>query len=416
MKISVIRSQLSTLGLFLLLALVSVGYSTTNETSRSFIEPARALFISGVLFIVIVSLVLGRINRTQVTGLILLVALLLYSVITSHFSGSFSVGSMYLWRDGLVLISGVYIVSMKREADSEHAVAGLYVVYVLAILFLTVLIGGLDLAISPHFNFEYSSDIFETSVLYSQGISKFYGFGALAGIYLFAETSGRYSKWLYAFFSLVCLMLSVLGGARGDVLAMILVMMGFIAYRYKRKFFLLVLILGVSLFILAVNWDHLAEQFILFKRFSQVAHGDYGMRDVLFTRALALLSDEPVCLMIGCGLGYFQYYYNFEFGLYPHNVILELVITFGLPAVMILCILTFIGLKIYVRKSGGIDILVLLFTANLIIDLKSGYVFGSWLSITMMVYFVGICLASMLKPHVPDRRDFQALHSSAWGS
>lgn len=413
MKISTIRSHFSTLGLFFFLALVSVGYATTTESSRFFIEISRLLFIVGALLVISSSWVFGRINRTQLIASILLLSVLLYAVVASYLSGSFWAGSMYLWRDSLVLLPGVYILGLKRKAHNHYTVAALYVIYVVAALFMTISVGGLDLTIPPHFDFDYRNDMLGTSALYSQGISKFFGFGALAGIYLCAGTGGKYFKWLYALFSLTCLILSILGGARGDALAAILVVAGFVTYKYQKRFLLIFLMLSGLIFVLIEYWDYLANEFVFFERFSWVGRGDYGVRDVLFSQALALLSDEPGCLLAGCGLGYFQYHYNFDFGLYPHNVLLESVITFGLPAVIIFCILTFRGLKIYTKNVGGIDLLVLFFAMGMIIDLKSGYVFGNWLTMSMMMYFMGICLASLTKSPISKNADSQIFNPNA---
>ncbi len=394
------------------LALVSVGYATTNVASRFYIETSRMLLIIGVILVIAI-IAFGRINRTQLISSILLVAMLLYAVFISFLSGSFAVGSINIVRDGLVVITGAFVFGMPRDLRIINSVANMYAVYVVIVLVVTVFVRGIDLGFLPRFSFEYSAGMLGSSIVYSQGISKFFGLGVLIGVYLVVDSTGKYTKLLWFFFSLICLFLSIIGGARGDALAAILVVVGFVTYKLKKKALPFFLILGGLAFAVVEYWDDLAEQFVFFQRFAMLGRGDYGMRDVLFSEALTLLSDEPVCLIRGCGLGYFQYYYNYDFGLYPHNVFLESIITFGVPTVLILCILAYKGLKIYVKNISTIDFFILFFAMGIIIDLKSGYVFGNWLTMSMMMYFAGIGISTLLKPHSPNRSALCIDHSNA---
>ena len=77
----------------------------------------------------------------------------------------------------------------------------------------------------------------------------------------------------------------------------------------------------------------------------------FGNRDVLFVQSLDLLKSKFSCLFFGCGFNYFQVHYGYEFGMYPHNFILEMFITFGILVSIPILFLVLIGLlSEYINK------------------------------------------------------------------
>lgn len=115
------------------------------------------------------------------------------------------------------------------------------------------------------------------------------------------------------------------------------------------------------------------EDLLVFRRFEKFLFDGYlGLRDELIYLSLNLLYNEPKCLVLGCGFNFFQDYYGFNYGMYPHNVIIEFVITYGLFISIIIFSLVFIGLKNIIfskTKILLIDIFVIYF---FLIMLKSG--------------------------------------------
>jgi O-antigen ligase len=72
--------------------------------------------------------------------------------------------------------------------------------------------------------------------------------------------------------------------------------------------------------------------------------------------------------------------------MYPHNVVLESLVIFGLPLTAMFIFLIFRGSIIYYRRIGECD-LFLLFTFYAVgVSLKSGSFFGSWLALAGCLY------------------------------
>jgi hypothetical protein len=112
--------------------------------------------------------------------------------------------------------------------------------------------------------------------------------------------------------------LSALGGARGDFLVGGIVVLLIIIRCGSLKTGALIL-LPLLLFSLSYL-DISADDFLIIKRFSVIGDGNFGLRDVLLLQSIELLSEEIKCLAMGCGLNYFQIYYGYGYGMYPHNI------------------------------------------------------------------------------------------------
>ena len=58
------------------------------------------------------------------------------------------------------------------------------------------------------------------------------------------------------------------------------------------------------------------------------------MRDILWANGWELIASDSN-LITGNGFNYFQHYYGYDFGLYPHNLLIEIVISFGVIGVIL---------------------------------------------------------------------------------
>jgi hypothetical protein len=341
-------------------------------------------------------IIIGRIKKVQVFALAIFFFLVCYSVAASALSGSLELGAENLVRDAMVLVVGIFIIAASKNERIPLAVACAYVFYILAGFLGTVIVQGIDLSFPPRFLFDYSTNIAESVVVYSHGISVFFGFGAIGSAYIAGQANNKMGVLFWLFVTFFLLVLSILGGARGDTAAAILVVAGYLIYRYKSRYVIISLLgVGITL-LLIVYWEFLLDAFLFFQRFSEVAGGDYGMRDQLMLEVFRLLGDDPGFILLGRGIGYFQHYYGYSFGMYPHNVLLESIIVFGVPIIVLVITGALWGAKIYLSSTKHLDLLLLLFAASLIISLKSGYIFGSWLSMSIMMYFCGISLENLL--------------------
>jgi hypothetical protein len=149
------------------------------------------------------------------------------------------------------------------------------------------------------------------------------------------------------------------GGAIGEIFFCIVIIIFMLFRSLKKQFLLSNLIIFISILIL-LSID--LTDIYVFRRFNVFLETVNIRRIELAILSLNILKNEPHCLIIGCGFNFFQDYYNFNIGAYPHNIILEILITYGLIITIIIFILLFVGLKkIFFSNSELvlIDIIVL---------------------------------------------------------
>jgi len=110
--------------------------------------------------------------------------------------------------------------------------------------------------------------------------------------------------------------------------------------------------------------------------------------------AINLLSDNPRCLLFGCGFGFFQSYHMYDKGLYPHNSIVEAVIVFGLPVVLVVGALFLRGLYLYLRSKKSFDLILGFTLYSGLVSLKSQYLYSCWIFMVSVFYFSSLALPS----------------------
>ena len=379
-------------GLFLFLILISISHLTTNDTSRLIVVPIRLAAIVGVVFSLLILFALNKIKKKQLLAYSLYLSLVLYGTIMSILNGAFDLGQEQLPINIVVTLSGLTLMSMSFDRPLFESITKSYFLYVIFGLFATIIVGGLDLNFPPHFVFDYITNPEANDVReYSQGTSKFFGLGSVYAAYLLSKTKQKFYVLTLLFVVFTFLGLSLLGGARGESIAAIIVALGFLAFKCPLKIFIFLVLIGVFIFFSIEDWESQLNNLVIFQRLATVGGGDLGHRDVLLTQVINLLYQEPRCLAIGCGFGYFQSYYGYEFGMYPHNIVAEYLIVFGLPISVAFGLLVAGGIKLHHKNNNNkIDLFVLLFLYSALIDLKSGYVFGGWFFTASSMYFASI--------------------------
>jgi hypothetical protein len=159
-----------------------------------------------------------------------------------------------------------------------------------------------------------------------------------------------------------------------------------------KKNFITLLILLLFLIILSSNINY--EDLLVFKRFEILFYNNYlGLRDVLINLSLNLLYNEPKCLILGCGFSFFQDYYGFNYGMYPHNLILEFIITYGLLMSIVIFSLVFIGFKNIIFSKSKISLINIFVIYFFLISLKS----GTLISITTFPIIFYLIVKSKIK-------------------
>ncbi|ELA6780361.1 O-antigen ligase family protein [Vibrio alginolyticus] len=251
---------------------------------------------------------------------------------------------------------------------------------------LIIFLGGMETNFPPHFIFSYSDS------LYSQGITKFYMIGALVSLFLAMK-----SKKIFLIINLlafvVFISLSFLGSARGDFLFGIFVILVYLSFRYKSSF-IMAFLFSLILLINFVTMPSYSEEFLMLQRLQSVADGNLGTRDLLISNAIELVYENPVCLLTGCGFNYFQVYHSYEFGLYPHNILMEYLITFGLIITFLIFLLFYFGFS-KAQKDKEMTFTPVLSCYLLLLSLKSGSIF-EFLTLAIVSYYFsfGMCAIS----------------------
>jgi len=382
------RARYIEVSLFLAFFVTTIGLATTTHSSRFVIEMGRqvGVVLLIVLFFGLVWLDHGF-KRSALLGVVANVGLWAFGLFLAVLNGSVDLVSPTLIRDVSLGLVFLYFLSSSDSLPVSRLMAWLVLIYGALVFLLTVIVGGFEFSYPPRFYFEYSSDLVEKNVVYSQGVSKFYVFAAIAAIYLVFKESCRWLSIGLGFFTVIFLLLSLLGGARGDSVFGLFLVLCFVFSQLSgvgRFVFLGIVVVILFLAGGAVSF----EDFALYERFVAL-DGGIGPRQILYEQAVALLRSDGVCLTFGCGFGYFQHYYGYFAGSYPHNIFLELGIVFGVPLALLIVAASGYGVLSFLksRVSGG-GFIVLLFFYLAFIQMKSGTIVSAWLLNALAIYFV----------------------------
>lgn len=392
------NKNVASLGSLFFLILVTIGFLTTNDASRLFIVPIR--LISIFLLAAIILLVLFG-NRMNCRGFLISIGFLFfitYGALFSVFNDAFHIGYNNLLINVAVTLVGFFFFMVVKPKESYKRLGLPFVCYVVVGFFLTVLVGGFEFNFPPRFVFDYTPvGSSQSDNLYSQGISQFFGLGAIAAAYLSATVKSKIKSVLYFTICFVFALLSLLGGARGDSVAALGVIFFYLALKFRIKFVFLLILSFVLIYVVVGDWADYSREFIILQRLEMLSGGDLGHRDILLGQAVDLISNEIRCLLFGCGFGYFQKFYQYDFGMYPHNIVVEFIIVFGLPMFMVITLLVTYGLFLYYKNCGSVDLFVLFFLYTGLVSLKSGTLFGGWYFTAATLYLLLVLLSHLLQ-------------------
>ena len=179
---------------------------------------------------------------------------------------------------------------------------------------------------SPHIAFE-----FDGASDYSQGTTGYFALGSIVFTFLAVSSSSFVNRLALLVLALGMLGLSALGGARGDFLVGVIVVLVMLirTFSFKDWLFYMMIFLGPIIFFQPYINDILNE-LVIFQRLSVILEGNLGLRDILFVQSIELLYFENKCIVVGCGFNYFQVFYDYDYAMYPHNILLETIITYGI--------------------------------------------------------------------------------------
>lgn len=387
------RSLMTSAALFFMVALTITG-SATNVESRAIIDPGRVM--SGLVAAGLLAAALAFTARIRLsTGIALLsyVCFIAYGSVLAAALGNGTEASTSLSISVAIVATGIAILSESKGGIFTGRLLGGFLLYTAAILLMTIAIGGIRPEFPQPFQLGSLSVDDGMTRYYSQGLSQFYGLAAIICAGLATRLKRPHHSFALAIVCLGMLALSFVGGARGESLAALLVVSALLISGGRRGLIMLMFAIGAATTILLAVVD--LENFIIFRRLAALSE-NLGGRDALTADALALLGDNPVCLWIGCGFNYFQAYYEYRLGLYPHNLVLELIIVIGLPFTLLLFLSSGFGLASFIKsKSDGRWAMLAILSYYTLLGLKSGTLMQSWFFMAALFYFAGEGVASV---------------------
>ena len=388
------KDRAITLGIALFIALATISNTVTTLTSYAAITAVRVLLCVLIALAVLFVLIAQGINFRQLVAVLLFTTMTAFGAVAAAFNLVSDIGLASLFVDWAIITAGLCLIFADRFSPWPTRLARWFVSYALIVVLLTFFLGGINFDPVPRFNLEYGSELIGRDENYSLGISFFFGFASIAALLATKEPGGRREK---VFFQVCCfafLLLSFIGGGRGEFAAAALILAVILMSFGAMPTFVALLVAGLVVSVLGIAASDVFEQFAVLERFRLLFEGDLSSRDLLLLDAINLLSDNPRCLLFGCGFGFFQSYHMYDKGLYPHNSIVEAVIVFGLPVVLVVGALFLRGLYLYLRSKKSFDLILGFTLYSGLVSLKSQYLYSCWIFMVSVFYFSSLALPS----------------------
>lgn len=180
-----------------------------------------------------------------------------------------------------------------------------------------------------------------------------------------------YDSSLYGVLSIVSFILILIWGNRMAAFACIFVVLSFEVIfnnkTTKRTLYIFLFILAISVFFLNIdkiitivtellnkyNINSYSIKSFLDYLTGKVSHLSYG-REVIWNNAVSLFNKKP---LFGYGIGYFQNFY----GVYVHNIFLDLLVSYGLAMTLLVILLLFNSFVQIFKVNGPLKITGVLF-------------------------------------------------------
>ena len=334
-----------------------------------------SILMFGVLFIL--NSANFKNNVKEIKLILCFTALFLYGYFLAELNGSGETALLDLLVTLTVVPVCILVIAHERVILGRFE-SYLLVFIIFLFFLLNVFTGGIILDVPPKYDFSYASEVKGRPIYYGQGVAKFFSLGAIIASIILINEAKRFSKMCMLLAIFLFATLSMMSGARGELIAMIasLIVMLLFNARLSSAIFICILLTGL----IAVSYTYMSlGDFLFFQRMSSLLNGSFGARGHLYSDAIILLMENEKCFLIGCGFNFFQNEYSYSLGLYPHNFILEAAIVWGVPIVTILLLLFLIGMLNQAKSRENTDIFFYLTFFFTIIALKSGSVISSHL-------------------------------------
>ncbi len=394
------NKSLISIGLFCYFLLsLSPGLITTH-LSFSIIKIWQVGLLAILAFSLLTSAIYLQVTQLLFHSLLFLFFIFLYPSLLGGIFGGFQLYLPNLPLDFFLTLIGIILISERHRNETNilsPKISKALIIFGLISFLLTFLIGGFQLFPYPKFIYEYGSSLIGREEDYSLPMTNWYIFLSLVSASLYSQQRSL-SNSIYLFFSALFFFFALLSGGRGELIIGALFL--FFIFSIKNRRLVITISITSVIFILvfgSVFYDFISK-FSVIERFSILLSGNLSLRDVLLRQASDLLTDNPICLLSGCGASFFQYYNNYDLSLYPHNSIAEAIIIYGIPFVFLMAFFVILGMVKYHKKSQHLDLFLILFVYFFIVSLKSGYLMGSWFLISGVIFFISLNFSNDQKP------------------
>ena len=190
------------------------------------------------------------------------------------------------------------------------------------------------------------------------------------------------------------------GGGRGELIASFIAILPVVVQKKGRG----MIVLLAALILITIYWESLIELRGLTRLLNAFETRNSGMRIELGLEAFAIFTSDLKTFLFGCGINCFQALQGYEYGLYPHNYILEALVTFGLIGTLPILVVVARILFRWLTETNNEDYLLLIVACFFIfVSLKSGALISSFLA-TFLIVYVGSSLSNRRKPQRANRK------------
>lgn len=349
--------------------IITINDTTTNITHKLINQ--YAIYILIFISICLLSLIILSKPKLKITKVFIQICLLwiiFYGLILSVFFGGFSIIKI---NELIYILISILFFILTIEIKNENINLKYYILFSLVILILS---GSVNLQNGIKIDFIMQKENYRD---YSQGFSFVYSIFSLLLFNEFVKNKNIINLLLF----IICFYLVVLGAARGEFIALIVVIFIIsIKNNYKKTLIFTLFIIITSIY--TISKLEFENEILLFYRIAQIDENNLGLRDILWINGYELLLNDVS--FFGNGFNYYQKYYNYPDSMYPHNIILELMITYGFFGLLISLIMV-IGCVNLCKKQNTINIITLYI---FLVLLKSGSLFNffSFWVISLLVY------------------------------
>lgn len=387
-NINCIKLNKSNSYLFVLIFIIVTIYTTTTNKlhytiNRYVLMGVGILFAIAFFGVVCKKLLRLSVHKNVFRFTVYSLLLYLYPMLLAIPFG----GIVYFYKDitavGYLVVSFLFTQVIYREffKNKFKISKPVFIKYFIAVAFIVFFVGAFNMSFPPSINFVLEEGV---NRWYSQGFTAFYCMGTISSVTWLRRVSGV-EKLAPLILTVFFFLLVLLGGARGELLACIIIVSWIIVqdsdFKTKISFILLIC---MSLFLIFTSLE-LLEGIRIFDRLTHLVTQGDDARVNKYLQVVSLIDDRPECLIVGCGINYYQTHFGFQLSGYAHNLFIEIAISYGVLGFLII-FMSLVGIAFSIFSWGKNNAFFYILLFKYITFLKSGYLL-SFMSLPVFVFF-----------------------------